>query len=75
MAKANFDVDFIDDEINNDSGADKKSISEAKKEHMIVDIIHKLFVISAFHNHRKQLNKVAEKKTATGLKTKKGALS
>ncbi|EMZ2428567.1 hypothetical protein ABDC18_002876 [Escherichia coli] len=76
MANINKDVDFIDNDgdgelIKNDIG----SMSEAEKEHMITDIIHKLFVIASFHNHHKALKDV-EKRLNEKPKAKviKGAL-
>lgn len=49
---------------------DLEKMTQAERDHLQKDIIHKLFVISTFHNHVKQINK---KKEAN--KPKRGALA
>lgn len=75
------DVTFEDEnDIKNDKetleDVMKKDISPEEKEHIILDIIHKLFVIAAFHNHHKQVQGKAERKEkAIKPKVLRGALS
>lgn len=69
MANINTDTDF-DDVIEN--------MTDEEREHTITDIIHKLFIIASYHNHRKALNgreKGEEVKPSdTPTVSKKGAL-